>query len=381
MLLWVDGLESAVHAGAPGVALRAASSIHRWTHPFTIDRRHRAIRDWPEQASFATNAGDGSGRLFVLEQGGLIRALGPDGVEVQPSFLDISDRVSSEGERGLLGLAFSPDYEQDHQLFVDYTDLDGNTVISRFTAVDRADPSSEEVVLQIEQPAANHNGGWVGFGPDRMLYVAMGDGGGGGSANGQRLDTLLGKVLRIDVLGQPAYGIPPGNPALGPNSRPEIWLYGLRNPWRMSFDRATGDLFIGDVGGGLQEELDVVPQGESGLNLGWPRAEGTNCTQPCPTGLAPPFFSYGRDIGSVVTGGYVYRGARYPKLRGYYVFGDYAGGTLSVISAEDALRGSATPVQLLDTTYAISSFGEDEGGELYVTDLAGGGVFRIAGTP
>jgi glucose/arabinose dehydrogenase len=309
--------------------------------------------------------------------------LGADGVDLQQHFLDISDRVSSGGERGLLGLAFSPDYRQDHRLFVDYTDLDGNTVISSFSVPDktRADPQSEDVILAIEQPAANHNGGWIGFGPDRMLYVATGDGGGSGSANSQRLDSLLGKVLRIDVLGKRPYEIPDGNPALPGNSRHEIWLYGLRNPWRMSFDRDTGDLFIGDVGAGSQEEVDAVAAGASGLNFGWPDAEGRLCREPCPAGLTDPVLVYGRDIGSVVTGGYVYRGGRYPKLRGWYVFGDFARGTLFAISAAGALRGAANPIQQLDSDYAISSFGEDESGELYLTDLSGGAIYHVRGRP
>jgi glucose/arabinose dehydrogenase len=328
---------------------------------------------------FITNANDDSGRLFVVEQSGRIKVVRADRSGAPALFLDIAERVTSGGERGLLGLAFSPDFMTDRQLFVDYTDLNGDTVVSRFRAPtnDRADASSEQVILRIGQPAANHNGGWIGFGPDRMLYVATGDGGGGNSENGQRLDTLLGKVLGIDVLGGRPYVVPGGNPDLGPGARPEIWLYGLRNPWRMSFDRQTGDLFIGDVGGGSQEELDVVPHGPSGLNLGWPRAEGRLCASPCPTGLTQPFYAYGRDVGSVVTGGYVYRGSEYPQLRGWYFFADYAKGTISMVPAASALSGRATPELILRTKFAISSFGEDESGELYIADLSGGGVYRL----
>lgn len=328
---------------------------------------------------FATHAGDGSGRVFVVEQSGRVKAVSRTGEVAAGTFLDLSARVSSGGERGLLGLAFSPDYATDRQLFVDYTDVDGNTVVSRFISrsPDAGDAASEEIVLRIGQPAANHNGGWIGFGPDRMLYVATGDGGGGNSQNGQRLDTLLGKVLRIDVLGRRPYAIPPNNPDLGPGVMPEIWLYGLRNPWRMSFDRITGDLFIGDVGASTQEELDVIPAGQSGLNLGWPLAEGTTCQSPCPSGLTTPFFAYGRDVGSVVTGGYVYRGTAQPDLVDQYLFGDYARGTISTVSAMDAVRGTATPRQVLATDFAISSFGEDEDGELYLTDAGGGGVYHL----
>jgi glucose/arabinose dehydrogenase len=331
---------------------------------------------------FVTHAGDGSGRLFVVEQGGRIRIVRDSGRVAPEPFLDISDRISAGGERGLLGLAFHPGYATNGRLFVDYTDRNGNTVVAEYHGdADRADANVERVILRIGQPAPNHNGGWLGFGPDGKLYVATGDGGGGAAENGQRLDTLLGKLLRIDVdVGQP-YTVPPGNPfAAGTRGeQPEIWAYGLRNPWRMSFDRQTGDLFIGDVGATAFEEVDVLPAGASGVNFGWPRMEGFDCNAQggCPEDLTRPVLAYGRDQGSVVTGGYVYRGTAQPALQGVYVFGDYAVGVIWAVSAAAALRGAVTPTVVAETQLTISSFGEDEAGELYLTDLAGGGVYRL----
>ena len=240
------------------------------------------------------NAGDGSGRLFVVEQGGKIRIV-RDGALVERPFLDIGGRITSGGERGLLGLAFHPDYPTDPRFFVDYTDRDGNTVVSSFrvsaTDPDVADPGSESILLHVDQPFANHNGGGLGFGPDGDLYIALGDGGSEGDpqGNGQRLDTLLAKILRIDVDGGAAagapYGIPADNPFVGTaGAKPEIWLYGLRNPWRFRFDRQTGDLWIGDVGQDAWEEIDVARAGVGGLDFGWNRTEGFHCYDP-PTGL------------------------------------------------------------------------------------------------
>ncbi|HEY6058635.1 MAG TPA: PQQ-dependent sugar dehydrogenase, partial [Candidatus Limnocylindrales bacterium] len=232
------------------------------------------------------NAGDGSGRLFVIEQAGRIRVV-RDGALVDEPFLDIADRVASGGERGLLGLAFHPSFPSDPRLFVDYTDRDGNTVVSSFTvsggATERADPASERVLLHVDQPFPNHNGGDVVFGPDGFLYITLGDGGSGGDpqGNGQRKDTLLGKILRIDVnatTGSRPYAIPPDNPFADGGGEPEIWAYGLRNPWRISFDRATGDLWIGDVGQGAWEEIDRERAGSpGGSNYGWNVMEGNHC--------------------------------------------------------------------------------------------------------
>ena len=277
-----------------------------------------------------TNAGDGSGRIFVLEQRGQIRIV-RDGQLLGDPFLDIGDRLTAGGERGLLGLAFHPDFPDDPRFFVNYTDLDGNTVVSSFTAeagADRADGGSEVVLLRIEQPYPNHNGGALVFGPDGYLYISTGDGGSGGDPhdNGQRMDTLLGKILRIDVdgSGDTPYAIPPDNPFVDqPDALPEIWHLGLRNPWRMSFDRETGDLWIGDVGQGSWEEIDVARAGTGGLNFGWNRVEGFECFQgdTCDDpAFTPPVTAYSHEFGCSVIGGVVYRGTAQPLLAGRYVY-------------------------------------------------------------
>jgi glucose/arabinose dehydrogenase len=340
---------------------------------------------------FATHAGDGSGRLFVVEQAGTIRLL-RDGRLLPEPYLDIRDRVAAGGERGLLGLAFAPSFAEDGRFYVDYTDRDGNTVVAELRALDptadRADPGSERVLLRIRQPFANHNGGALAVGPDGLLWIATGDGGSGGDpqGNGQRLDTLLGKLLRIDPrpAGGAPYGIPADNPFAGRSgARGEIWAYGLRNPWRFSFDRGTGDLWVADVGQGSIEEVNRWPAGSpTGPNFGWNTMEGTACYAPaegCPTdGLVLPVAEYGHDRGCSVTGGYVYRGTGVPGLAGTYLYGDFCSGTISGLAAETAGTGSGGAARvLLESGVALASFGEDEAGELYVLDLAGGRLLRV----
>jgi glucose/arabinose dehydrogenase len=335
----------------------------------------------------AVNAGDGSGRVFVVEQGGLIRIVN-DGRLLPDPFLDISAEISSGGERGLLGLAFHPDYPQDPRFFVDYTDTSGDTHVASFTVdpsnPDRANQGSEQRLVFVDQPYANHNGGALGFGPDGDLYIALGDGGSGGDphGNGQKLSTMLGKILRIDV-GKPdatSYTDPPDNPFVSTEgAEPSIFLYGLRNPWRFSFDRATGDLWIGDVGQGAWEEVDVARKGTSGENYGWNRMEATHCFRPSEgcdeNGLTMPVAEYSHSDGCTVIGGYVYRGSAQPALAGGYVFGDYCSGTIWAIDpAGDQLR-EPTVVGHMDGS--LSSFGEDEAGELYVTDLSGGRLLKV----
>ncbi|HEV8403248.1 MAG TPA: PQQ-dependent sugar dehydrogenase [Candidatus Limnocylindrales bacterium] len=337
------------------------------------------------------NAGDGSGRLFVVEQGGRIRVV-RDGALVDRPFLDIGDRITSGGERGLLGLAFHPGYPTDPRFFVDYTDRDGNTVVSSFRAStadpDVADPDSESILLQVDQPFANHNGGGLGFGPDGDLYIALGDGGSGGDpqGNGQRLDTLLAKILRIDVDGGSAggapYAIPQDNPFVGTaGARPEIWLYGLRNPWRFRFDRLTGDLWIGDVGQNAWEEIDVARAGIGGLDFGWNRTEGFHCYSPpdgCDeTGLTPPVAEYGHDQGCAVIGGVVVRHPADGSLDGGYLFGDDCSDHLWVI--DPAGDGRREPRLITDMGRSVSSIGEAEDGTVYATSLAHGELLRIAG--
>lgn len=335
-----------------------------------------------------THAGDGSGRLFVAEQEGSLRIL-QDGRLVDRPFLEISDRIKAGGERGLLGVAFHPKYPEDPRVFVNYTDENGDTRISSFTVdpadPDLADPSSEVRLLFIEQPYPNHNGGALAFGPDGFLYIATGDGGSGGDphGNGQSLETLLGKILRIDVDrtdGDRGYSIPADNPFVGKSSaQPEIFAYGLRNPWRMSFDRATGDLWIGDVGQNAWEEVDVVRAGESGQNFGWNRMEGAHCYKPrngCEDpSLVLPVAEYNRKRGSTMIGGVVYRGSEQPALVGTYVFADFGSGKFWLIDARS--DGPTEPVLALEDGPHVASFGEDEAGEIYATGLTTGEIFKV----
>ena len=331
---------------------------------------------------YVTPAGDSSGRLFVVEKQGRIMSVRGNAVDQTP-FLDIRDRVGSSGsEQGLLSVAFHPNYKANGRLFVDYTDRDGNTVISRFQAQgDAADASSEVVLLRVDQPYANHNGGLVMFGPDGYLYIGMGDGGSAGDpqGNGQNLNVLLGKMLRIDVDNGEPYAIPPSNPwANGQGARPEIWAYGLRNPWRYSFDRETGDLYIADVGQNAYDEIDMQPANSGGgENYGWNIMEGNSCyrAQSCDTSkFVAPINDYGQDIGCSVIGGYVYRGAAFPQLAGAYVFGDYCSGRVWTLRQ---VNGQWQRTEVANTGMQISSFGEDEAGELYFTNLGDGGLYRI----
>jgi glucose/arabinose dehydrogenase len=344
-----------------------------------------------QDLTFLANAGDGSARLFAVEQRGVLWPIDAAGTTDRVPFLDITDRITSGGEQGLLGLAFHPEFESNGRFFVDYTDEDGNTVVSEFglAADGTGDPDSERVLLGIEQPFPNHNGGMLAFGSDGDLYIGTGDGGSGGDpfGNGQRLDTLLGKILRIDVDAGNRYGIPADNPFPGINlagSLPEIWDWGLRNPWRFSFDRLTGALFIGDVGQGAWEEVDAEPAGEGGRNYGWNTMEGTHCYElaSCSQqGLTLPVTEYGHEVGCAITGGYVYRGSQFPRLYGGYVFSDSCSGRLWVVNAQDALdAGSADAIEFGHELVNTSSFGEDESGELYVVHL-GGSIYRLVVSP
>ncbi len=333
------------------------------------------------------NAGDGSGRLFVLEKVGRIRIVRAGALVTEP-FLDLTGRVGSQSnEQGLLGLAFHPQYAQRGTFFVNYTDRQGNTVVSRFSVTsdpDRADPASEAVVLRVNQPASNHNGGHLAFGRDGALYVGLGDGGGAGDryGNGQNGQTLLGAMLRLNVDGEQPYAIPADNPFVGnPTVRDEIWAVGLRNPWRFSFDRRTGDLYLADVGQNMYEEINLQPVSDpGGHNYGWPIMEGLHCfpaDQTCDRqGLTLPVQEYDHMQGCSVTGGYVYRGQAYPSLDGIYLFGDYCSGRIWGMARMGA-TGDWRVAQLAQADIRLSSFGEDEAGELYLLDMAGGRLFRI----
>jgi len=336
------------------------------------------------------NAGDGSGRLFVVEQAGSILIVRNGAVLGQP-FLDIHERIASGGERGLLGLAFHPDFPTDPRFFVDYTDVNGDTVVASYVVdparPDLADPGSETILLKVTQPFANHNGGAVVFGPDGMLYIALGDGGSGGDpqGNGQRLDTLLAKILRIDVddptPGRP-YAIPKDNPFVAtPGAKPEIWLTGLRNPWRMRFDAPTRDLWIGDVGQNAWEEIDVARAGKGGLNFGWNRMEGFHCYAPpsgCDqTGLTMPVTEYGHQDGCAVIGGVVVHDVRQGKLNGGYLFGDACSDRVWVI--DPTSDGPQAPVLAAQIGRTLSSIGEAEDGTVYATSLGRGELIRLSG--
>lgn len=330
-------------------------------------------------------AGDGSNRLFVVEQGGRIR-ISDHGVVLPTPFLDIRDRISCCGERGLLSVAFPPGYAAKGYFYVDYTDLNGNTVVARYhVSADPnvADPSSEQIVLAIAQPYPNHNGGQLAFSPrDGYLYIGMGDGGSGGDPENraQNPQELLGKILRIDVeSGVVPYAVPATNPYVSnPAYRPEIWALGVRNPWRFSFDRLTADLTIGDVGQNQYEEVDFQPAASpGGENYGWRIMEGDQCygAPACDeTGLTLPAATYDHSLGCSITGGVVYRGAQHGTLGGVYLYADFCSGRIWGLRR----NGSAWSQGLLgQVSIRITSFGEDEGGEVYVTDYDNGRIYRV----
>ncbi len=332
---------------------------------------------------YLTHAGDGSGRLFVVEQAGVIKII-RNGQTLATPFLDIRDRIESGGEKGLLSIAFHPKYKENGRFFVNYTARKEGllkTVIAEYR-VSTANPDvadrAEKIILEIEQPFGNHNGGLNKFGPEGFLYIGMGDGGAAGDPFNfaQNLEALLGKILRIDIESQLPYAIPADNPFVTkPDARGEIWAYGLRNPWRFSFDRCTGRLFAGDVGQDRIEEIDLI---EKGKNYGWKIMEGSQCYDPptlCNTqGLELPIAEYDHSLGCSVTGGYVYRGRQYPALVGHYLFGDYCSGRIWSLTEDSS--GRWTMRQLLDSPLSISSFGEDEQGELYVVHY-GGAIYRV----
>ena len=327
------------------------------------------------------NAHDGSGRLFVVEQQGTIRVVNNAALLATP-FLDIHNQVDFGGEKGLLGLAFHPNYSQNRRFFVNYDRVASGqmqTVISEFQTSasnpDQADPTSERILFTVNQPFPNHKGGQLAFGPDGFLYIGLGDGGSAGDpfGNAQNLQTLLGKMLRIDVdhssPGLP-YAIPADNPFLNGTDRGEIWAYGLRNPWRFSFDFASGRLFVGDVGQDKFEEIDIL---QKGGNFGWNIMEGLHCFKPATgcnmTGIILPILEYDHSQGDAVIGGYVYRGTAIPQLVGTYLLSDFQTGT--IWGLKENSPGTWTRSQLIATGKNISSLGRDEAGELYVLDYSG----------
>ena len=328
--------------------------------------------------AMAVRSGDPA--LYIAQKTGKVVAVRDGRVDPVP-VLDLRSQVSLGGEQGLLGIAFSPD---GRHMYANYTDVNGDTHVTGYAMrAERADTATRRDVLFVDQPYSNHNGGNLAFGPDGYLYIGLGDGGSGGDpeGNGQSLSTLLGKMLRIDPtpFGERPYRIPEDNPFVGrADARAEIWAYGLRNPWRYSFDRRTGDLWIGDVGQSAWEEVDVQPADSAGgENYGWNRMEGDHPyggAEP-PAEAIPPVYEYSHDDGCVVTGGYVYRGEAIPDLVGAYVFADFCGGRIEALRVRD---GRVIEHRALGPVVpSLSSFGEDAEGELYAMSL-GGGVYRLA---
>lgn len=344
----------------------------------------RIVTDGLQQPIGLYHAADGSKRLFVLEQAGRI-LIWQDGGVLSEVFLDIRDRVGSQGfEQGLLGLAFHPQFRENGSYFVNYTDRQGDTVISRFS-VDLRDPNktdqaTEKILLKVSQPYANHNGGMLAFGPDGFLYIGLGDGGSAGDPqkNGQSLDSLLGKILRLDIDQGDPYAIPADNPKFQGQALAEIWAYGLRNPWRFSFDFLTGDLYIADVGQNQWEEINYLPAGyPSGVNFGWNYFEASmpfSDQVSDPASMVFPVFEYSHTQGCSVTGGSVYRGAEIPELYGVYLFGDYCSGNIwgLVRDSQNAWQAEL----LFENQGSITSFGVDEQGEVYML-LYSGQVYRL----
>jgi glucose/arabinose dehydrogenase len=359
--------------------------------PARISVALRTVGSGFDNPILVTNAGDGSRRLFVVEQTGYVRTLA-GGPGATP-FLDVHIRIACCGEQGLLGLAFHPNFESNGKLYVDYTRAsDGATVIDEYRVTSNPNNVDETAtrrqILSIHQPYTNHNGGGIAFGPDGYLYIGMGDGGSGGDpqGNAQDVNSLLGKMLRIDVNGTStgkAYRIPSSNPYVGRTGLDEIFAIGLRNPWRWSFDRITGDLWIADVGQGTWEEVDratAAAGGGRGLNFGWDAMEGRHCFEPmtgCSTGgKTLPLVEYAHSVAGTdncsVTGGYVYRGNRYTLLRGGYFYADYCSGRVWVVNATAGAPATSRELPILVPN--IVSFGESEGGELYL--VAHGGTIR-----
>lgn len=345
------------------------------------------VQDGFSQPLHLQNSGDN--RLFIVEKGGKIKVILEDNTVSPTPFLDLSDIISTQGEQGLLGLAFHPDYDNNGYFFVNYTNTAGNTQISRFTVSaanpDIADPGSELFILDFNQPASNHNGGDMIFGPDGYLYISSGDGGSSGDPNNlaQNINVLLGKMLRIDIdnpSGGNAYGIPPDNPFINTqDARPEIWAYGLRNPWRFSIDIEDNNIWIADVGQGSREEINRQSLDEGGVNYGWRCYEGSLPfnTDGCPpqSELVFPIAEYGHENGNCsITGGHVYRGSEYTDIAGLYFFADYCSGMIGSVDSEDQVTIYG------DFPGRWVSFGQDVNKELYLLDINEGKVFRLKGS-
>ena len=363
--------------------------ITREDAPSARNIRLTTVASGFERPLYVTHAGDGSGRLFVVEQGGKIW-IARAGAKSALPFLDVSHLISPVAltgeytERGLLGLAFHPDYKNNGLLFINYTDLNGDTVVARYRVSaedpDLVDTSKADFIIQLRQPHDFHNGGHLAFGPDGYLYIALGDGGPlkDPAGAGQNRQILHGSILRIDVDSGSPYVIPGDNPFVNEaGARDEIWAYGLRNPWRFSFDRATGDIYIGDVGEDSWEEVNFEPADSAGgRNYGWSVYEGNEeYAGGQASDYSSPFFVYGHQHGCSVTGGYVYRGEAIPDLQGVYLLGDFCSGRIWASWRDQGFNRRV--IELMDTDISISSFGEDEAGEMYLVDFYRGKLYRI----
>jgi glucose/arabinose dehydrogenase len=358
--------------------------------------RLEKIADAPQLQSPVYLTGDGSsGRLYIVERAGRIRIMNPNGQLRREPLLDLRGSVGTDGERGLHAVAFHPRFARNGRFFVHYNTPDGDTNVVEYR---QRNPNQEVAagsgrnLFRFSRPEWNHNGGWLGFGPDGFLYIASGDGGGNSPGdpfgNGQDRTDLLGSILRVDVDGRRPYAIPRDNPYRDGRRgfQPELWNYGLRNPWRASFDRLTGDLWIGDVGQDAMEEVDIQRAGRGGLNFGWSITEGTLCHRESncnKDGLTMPVAEYRNPgQGCSVVGGYVYRGERHPELYGAYLFADFCSGSIWGIDAAEARPGADLRPRELYSTNASTwvSFGEGDDGELYAVSF-GGGIYRINARP
>jgi glucose/arabinose dehydrogenase len=334
-----------------------------------------------KEPTFAAWPPDGSKRVFILEREGRVRVADADGTLHPTPFLDVSDNTSTSTEEGLLGLAFDPGFTQNGYVYIDYTANDASVQVVRYAVSpgqpDQVDPSTASTVMSIPKRSKFHNGGTLAFGPDGYLYVSVGDD--EASDQAQTLSSIYGKILRIDVDSAPPYTIPPSNPFVDrPGARGEIWAYGYRNPWRFSFDRVTGDMWIGDVGDARWEEVDMQPaSSRGGENYGWPYFEGAECMSPehCQDAFVQPLATYGHNMNCAVMGGYVYRGPTVPVFTGHYLFGDLCTG--GVFTLTGSQQQGWQRVEIGFNPIKIDSFAEDPAGDLYIMDMQGGVVYKV----
>lgn len=390
-LFLFTGVAMAQEAGVatPGAPMAATMAPLPAGIPDPAGYQWKLVADGFDSPLGMVSANDGTGRMFAVEQSGKIWTMQGEEVSLDPfldigSLLPVSVLQGGYTEQGLLGLAFHPQFKDNGIFFVDYTDTSGNTAVARYKVSsdpEKADPESGRIILKVNQPFPDHNGGALQFGPDGYLYIALGDGGNPDDPlrNGQNMDTLLAKILRIDINGTP-YKVPPDNPFVNDSSaKPEIWATGLRNPWRFTFDKQTGDMYIGDVGQWDYEEINFQPAGQGGLNYGWSvyQAMHEHIKQPVAAAastLTMPVLEYPHSEGCSVTGGYVYRGQALPAMNGIYLYGDYCNGR--VWAAAHNADGTWTSYLWMQTSHVITSFGQDDAGELYLVDYKGG-IYKL----